>query len=691
MAASMTVSELQQAGAMIAAGNLSGFYGFMADQGYNYAILAGDLVSGSSFSGAAAVNYLIASAKSQGVTITPTTLSAIEKDMATQWVSALESAAAASSTGTVDADLTYSQTLAFHTQVFADFNLGPQTWTLSTPGKVLSASDMESSWQSMLGQLSTPVTGPVASEAQLTAAMEWAAIHNPDPQLAQQAQSWVNQNVFNVGADIASFVKGATPQNQIGQPIDGGIQYTDSSGTTLTQYINTFSDIYGVPQYTVTEDIWALPVTSPTVTVTALKDGLLVNASASANTTVSANGVVSTSSANVVIGAGDSGAADQANIAGNNNAVTLQTGAVAASLNGGGNSITANGNASGSTFTLEGTGANADTANLAGATDITVLLGDATTEAAFVSTTATIKSLSGGGTINGATGDNLNILGTNVTLNATGGQYSLTGSDVVNAAEGQISFGANTQAQIYGTADGVNVTSGDSVGIHGGGNSVNAAAGSLTALYGTGGIFDTVYATGAQFGGKAADGEGTGIDVQTNAQASIFGSNDGVNVAAGASVGVHGGGNTVNATAGALAYLTGTNGVFDAVYATGDQYGAKAADGEATGILVDTNSQAYIFGSNNGVNILAGASVGLHGGGETVNSAAGALAYLTGTNGVFDAVYANGDQYGAKAADGEATGILVDTNSQAYIFGSNNGVNILAGASVGLHGGGETV
>jgi hypothetical protein len=39
---------------MIVAGDLQSFYTYMADQGYDYALLAGGLVSGNSFSGSAA-------------------------------------------------------------------------------------------------------------------------------------------------------------------------------------------------------------------------------------------------------------------------------------------------------------------------------------------------------------------------------------------------------------------------------------------------------------------------------------------------------------------------------------------------------------------------------------------------------------------------------------------------------------
>jgi hypothetical protein len=67
MAQALTYEHLEQLRGMMNSGNVGGFYNYMAGLGYNYATLADGLVSGTSFSGAAAVNYLLASAESQGV------------------------------------------------------------------------------------------------------------------------------------------------------------------------------------------------------------------------------------------------------------------------------------------------------------------------------------------------------------------------------------------------------------------------------------------------------------------------------------------------------------------------------------------------------------------------------------------------------------------------------------------------
>jgi len=96
---------------------------------------------------------------------------------------------------------------------------------------------------------------------------------------------------------------------------------------------------------------------------------------------------------------------------------------VAVTVTGGGNILSADGSASGSTFTLEGTGTDADTLNLTGTTGMTALLGNATTMLDLgTNSSLTVSSINGGGTVVGNTGDNVDVTGSGVTLNAAAGQ-----------------------------------------------------------------------------------------------------------------------------------------------------------------------------------------------------------------------------------------------------------------------------
>ncbi|SIO61495.1 beta strand repeat-containing protein [Paraburkholderia phenazinium] len=509
-------------------------------------------------------------------------------------------------------------------------------------------------------------------------------------------------------------------------------------------------------------------------------------------------------------------------------------------INGGGNTISGSGSISGNTFTLEGTGTNADTVNLAGATDVSVLLGDTTTDVGFVSTSATVSSLNGGGIVTGSSGDNLNILGVNVTLNANGGQYSLAGtgdsasvsnstvsiasgnqatlsgsdntvtastsdsitldgigdtvtagtgstidvsgqsdsvtasgstidlaadsqatisgtgdnvaaasgdvidlsnatitltadssvtiegsndtvvgaasdnitidggsdsvsadsgssitiaglSNTIDASQTTVALDGNTSVNINGSADAISETTGDSAGVYGAGNSINTTAGALVYISGTNGDADTVSGNGDQFGGTAANGQGTGILLAANSQANITGSDDGISETTGDSMGVKGGGNSIDTGAGALTYITGTNGDADAVSGNGDQFGGTTANGQDTGIVLTADSQANITGSDDGISETTGDSMGVAGGGNSIDTVAGALTYITDTNGNYDDVTASNDAMGGTTANGQQTGIVMTSDSQANIFGNGDGISESAGDSAGIYGGGNSI
>ena len=159
-----------------------------------------------------------------------------------------------------------------------------------------------------------------------------------------------------------------------------------------------------------------------------------------------------------------------------------------------------------------------------------------------------------GDDVNEGAGDSLGIYGGGNSINTTAGALTVVGDtngnfDTINGsgdalggttANGQgtgIGLSTNSQVNVNGNGDGVNEAAGDSVGIYGGGNTINTVAGALTVVGDTNGDFDTIYASGDSFGGKTANGQDTGIGIDANSQASVYGSNDGISLD---------GGNTVN-------------------------------------------------------------------------------------------------------------------------------------------------
>lgn len=137
MAQTLTLTQLQAAQKLIANGDLNGFYQYMHLMGYNYAGLAGDVVTDEYPTGTTASDYLIDYAKSQGVTVTPALLLTIETQLATAYITVLEAAAKASPSQSVSSDITFVQALNFHTQVFQNNGLNAAAWTLDVPYQVL--------------------------------------------------------------------------------------------------------------------------------------------------------------------------------------------------------------------------------------------------------------------------------------------------------------------------------------------------------------------------------------------------------------------------------------------------------------------------------------------------------------------------------------------------------------------------
>jgi predicted Zn-dependent protease len=378
-------------------------------------------------------------------------------------------------------------------------------------------------------------------------------------------------------------------------------------------------------------------------------------------------------------------------------------------ITGGSNTFSANGSASGSTFTLEGTGANADTVNLAGATDVSVLLGDATTEAGFVSTSATVNSLNGGGVITGSAGDNLNILGVNVTLNANGGQYSLAGSGATaNASNSVISVGADLTATVNGKSDTINALADSATALNGSGNIVNLVSdsGSTVGLYGVNSD-NTIYGMGNSIGVDANNAtvtssgntfwfSGTGLTT------SITGSNNVVNGLAGSSTLVTGSDtvylqNDSDSTVG----LYGVNSD-NTIYGTGNSIGVDANNATVTSSdNIFWFSNAYfttsITGGQNVVNALADSSTLLSGSGNTVylQNDSDSTVGLYGVNSD-NTIYGTGNLIGVDANNATVTSSgNTFWFSSAYfttsITGGQNVVNALADSSTLLSGSGNTV
>ncbi|MHB1701065.1 MAG: autotransporter outer membrane beta-barrel domain-containing protein [Acidobacteriaceae bacterium] len=195
MAQTLTLTQLQAAQKLIANGDLNGFYQYMHSMGYNYAGLAGDVVTDEYPTGTTADDYLIDYAKSQGVAVTPALLLTIETQLATAYITVLEAAAKASPSQSVSSDITFGQALNFHTQVFQNNGLNAAAWTLDVPYQVLGQSAMDAYWSTLTG---TEIGAAAIANGSLSMQMVEAAFGGN-----AQAKEWLLENAANGSVDGA--------------------------------------------------------------------------------------------------------------------------------------------------------------------------------------------------------------------------------------------------------------------------------------------------------------------------------------------------------------------------------------------------------------------------------------------------------------------------------------------------------
>ncbi|MFB9127140.1 matrixin family metalloprotease [Paraburkholderia dipogonis] len=289
---------------------------------------------------------------------------------------------------------------------------------------------------------------------------------------------------------------------------------------------------------------------------------------------------------------------DQATINGSNNDLTVSGPGVNATLSGSSNTISANGIASGSTFTLESTGTNADTLNLAGATDVTALLGNATTVVDLgINNSLTVNSENGGGTVVGNAGDNVTVSGSNVTVDATAGQYNLTGiGDTANVSNSTISLASSDQTSVTGSDNTVTTGTNDRVSLIGNGDVATAGTGSTITINGQ---------------SDSINVSGSAIDLASNSQASITGTSDNVTATSGDVIDLNNA--TITLTADSSVTIDGSNDTIigssdDSISILGQGDTIDASGGDIYGQTGDTftvngSSDLITNGGNSSVSI----------------------------------------------------------------------------------------
>ncbi|WP_323992965.1 matrixin family metalloprotease [Nguyenibacter sp. L1] len=297
----------------------------------------------------------------------------------------------------------------------------------------------------------------------------------------------------------------------------------------------------------------------------------------------------------------------------------------------------------------------------------------------------------GGNSVYAGPDEYLEIAGTGGNYDNVHGSGDAAGATTANGQGAGIILDTNTQATVYGNGDTITENAGDALGVGGNGNTIYAGADEYLFVSGTNGDYDTIYAGSDAAGATTANGQGAGITLDTNTQATVYGNGDTITENAGDALGVGGNGNTIYAGADEYLFVSGTNGDYDTIYAGSDAAGATTANGQGAGITLDTNTQATVYGNGDTITENGGDALGVGGNGNTIYAGADEYLFVSGTNGDYDTIYAGSDAAGATTANGQSAGITLDANTQATVYGNNDTITGNTDAALTIDGTGDTV
>lgn len=127
-------------------------YGVLQRDGYSYATLANGIVTGTSISGGAAMNFIRLTAQESGNTIDE---NQIFNAMVDGYLGALSKQLV--SQRAVNRDISHQEAWEFHSKVFSKFGISPDTWILNSVFKIMpSDSIREAYWQETLASAGNP-------------------------------------------------------------------------------------------------------------------------------------------------------------------------------------------------------------------------------------------------------------------------------------------------------------------------------------------------------------------------------------------------------------------------------------------------------------------------------------------------------------------------------------------------------
>jgi predicted Zn-dependent protease len=155
---------------------------------------------------------------------------------------------------------------------------------------------------------------------------------------------------------------------------------------------------------------------------------------------------------------------------------------------------------------------------------------------------------------------------------------------------------------------------------------------------------------------------------------------------------VSGGGNSINTGEYDYVWVSQTAGNYDFLNANNNSNIFDTAEGGAAGIYVDADTQLNVTGTGNFISLNYADTLYAFGYGNIIgNAGTGDCVNVCSTGSGGDIVYANGDVGGSLAPYGSGTGVWLNTNCLASVYGDNNFIGLTSGDTMDSFGGGNTI
>lgn len=142
--------ELDRAEALLESAGPSAMYEYLAAKGYRYAELASGVSKGDTLAGATAISFMKMTASNAGTPVSDADVARILKQMAGQYILALNKKLEGTEGGTLSSDVTHDEAWKFHSGVFKANGLPEDAWTLNSVFSNITENTRETYWKTVL-------------------------------------------------------------------------------------------------------------------------------------------------------------------------------------------------------------------------------------------------------------------------------------------------------------------------------------------------------------------------------------------------------------------------------------------------------------------------------------------------------------------------------------------------------------